>query len=348
MVVAMSEIRTINDLKAAFPYQFTERTYELGLTHGWFQNFAQLCRDVDQILKEFGNGTQDFTWLQVKEKLGTARYHFSLIPAFEDLDDYPEKRVITHALAKLTVPASDATCHQCAVCGRPGSMDDTNGYYLTVCDEHKARRQAGEVFDLYPEDDEIAGQAKTRIIEYKAPDITPRRGKDAYVLYLDFDGVLHHHAVYQHRKTGPYIKGGPEFVLFQHAELLVEIIRPYPDLKIVLSTSWTRSYGCAGAAKRLPDELRERVIGACWHSANRHIEAEWSSAPRGMQIWGDVQRRKPKAWIALDDDFLGWPKWALENFIQTDEVLGISDPAVRALLEKKLAEMFADEKKDAT
>ncbi|NVO04738.1 MAG: hypothetical protein HXX19_01675, partial [Rhodoferax sp.] len=116
-------------------------------------------------------------------------------------------------------------------------------------------------------------------------------------------------------------------------------LRPYPELKIVLSTSWVRSYGCAGAAKRLPLELRSRVIGATWHSGNKPLENEWVSAPRGMQIWSDVLRRKPAAWLAIDDDYLHWPKWALENYVQTDEVLGISHPAVKALLERKLQEM---------
>lgn len=126
------------------------------------------------------------------------------------------------------------------------------------------------------------------------------------------------------------------YTLFQHAELLAQLLRPFPDLKIVLSTSWVRKYGCAGAAKRLPEELRARVIGATWHSENKHLENEWISAPRGMQVWGDVVRRNPSRWIALDDDYLGWPKWALENYIRTDEVMGISEPMVMERLKGAL------------
>ena len=155
MVVNMSEIRTINDLKAAFPYQFTERTYELGLTHGWFSNFVTLCRDVDQLLKDLGQGTQDFTWLQIKEKMGTARNHFTLIPAFEELEDYPEKRVITHAIVKLTGPASTATVKICACCGEPGSLDSHEGCYLTLCEYHKAMRHAGEDLAIWLDSDDV-------------------------------------------------------------------------------------------------------------------------------------------------------------------------------------------------
>jgi hypothetical protein len=119
--------------------------------------------------------------------------------------------------------------------------------------------------------------------------------------------------------------------------LLVELLAPYPDVKIVLSTSWVRQYGFVKTAKKLPSELQKRAIGATWHSANKFLEQEWVSAPRGMQIWGDVQRRRPKAWIAIDDDYLGWPRWAMDNYVQTDEVDGISHPKVLALLKEKLA-----------
>jgi hypothetical protein len=47
-----------------------------------------------------------------------------------------------------------------------------------------------------------------------------------------------------------------------------------------------------------------------------------------MQVWADVERRGPKKWIALDDDGNGWPAWCLENSIQTDAVLGISEQSV--------------------
>lgn len=157
------------------------------------------------------------------------------------------------------------------------------------------------------------------------------------ILYLDFDGVLHHQAVYWSRSKGPYFEAEQTdngHVLFQHAPLLVEMLEPYPFIKIVLSTSWVRMYGCYGAAKRLPQALSERVIGATFHS--RMIEALFIDAPRGMQVWSDVERRHPKDWLALDDDYLHWPKWCLENYVRTDEVAGISAPLVKAEIERRL------------
>jgi hypothetical protein len=166
------------------------------------------------------------------------------------------------------------------------------------------------------------------------------KGASQDILYLDFDGVLHHENCLWHPKRGPYLMAPEGHVLFQHAPLLAEMLAPYPSLKIVLSTSWVRSYGCEKAAKRLPASLRDRVIGATWHSQMKPLENEWVSRPRGMQVWGDVDRRKPRAWLALDDDYLSWPVWALDNYVRTDDVLGISHPEVTPLISQKLDRFF--------
>jgi len=173
-----------------------------------------------------------------------------------------------------------------------------------------------------------------RIEHRKAP-----RGKAGTLLYLDFDGVLHHEAVYQHPTKGPYIKtDAPGHQLFQHVPILEELLAPYPDVQIVLSTSWAVSPGFAKAAKKLPMELRQRCIGSTYHSAmDKFLFRE---APRGMQVWADVLRRQPRAWLALDDDWLHWPKWALDNFVQTHPILGISAPEVRSEIEQKMKAMF--------
>ncbi len=62
-------------------------------------------------------------------------------------------------------------------------------------------------------------------------------GPMSCVLYLDYDGVLHNDSVYRVRGQGIVIRDG---VLFEWAHYLVEALRPYPDIRIVLSTSWVR------------------------------------------------------------------------------------------------------------
>lgn len=163
------------------------------------------------------------------------------------------------------------------------------------------------------------------------------KGEGDLVLYLDFDGVLHHENCLWHPRRGPYVVAPESNILFQHAPLLEEVLKDRPEVRIVLSTSWVRQYGCSKSAKRLPQSLRERVIGATFHSGMN--EELFTDAPRGMQVWGDVVRRKPRDWIALDDDYLHWPKWCLDKYVQTNERQGISDPVVLADLKAKLSKL---------
>jgi hypothetical protein len=65
----------------------------------------------------------------------------------------------------------------------------------------------------------------------------------------------------------------------------------------------------------------------------------FQSLPRGVQVWGDVCRRQPAAWLALDDDDTGWPAVCRDHLVRTDPVLGLSAPAVLVELQARLAAM---------
>jgi hypothetical protein len=169
----------------------------------------------------------------------------------------------------------------------------------------------------------------------------PRR-RGGRILYLDFDGVLHPEDVWRRPGWGAFVANPPGHRLFEHATLLAEILAPYPDLRIVLSTSWVRVYNSVSkVARRLPDTLRARVVGATWHR-EMHTEL-FQAMPRGVQVWGDVRRRLPEAWMALDDDDVGWPAVCRDHLVQTDPVLGISAPLVLAQLQLRLAAMHRPE-----
>jgi len=170
--------------------------------------------------------------------------------------------------------------------------------------------------------------------------VPPPRRTGGKVLYLDFDGVAHPESVYLLHKRGPTLMNAPGHTLFEHCLLLEEVLAPYPDVRIVLSTSWVRRYrgSIRRLSRRLPPGLQVRVVGATYHSAMDRDE--FAVASRGMQIWSDVLRRKPTAWLALDDDYLHWPSWCREQLVRTDPVLGISEPSVLAELQTKLAKMY--------
>lgn len=162
------------------------------------------------------------------------------------------------------------------------------------------------------------------------------KGYGERVLYLDFDGVLHHENVHYHPRRGAYM-ATPGFALFEHAGLLEELLLPYPDLRIVLSTSWVRQYGCTGTAKRLATSLSSRVIGATFHS--RMDKGLFLDKPRGVQVWEDSLRRKPLDWLALDDDYIDWPDSCVEKYLRTDEVLGIGAPGAADEIARRLKRM---------
>lgn len=160
------------------------------------------------------------------------------------------------------------------------------------------------------------------------------RGRGANVLYLDFDGVLHHEDVWRHPRRGLYFGGkGAGHTLFENGPILEQLLAPYPEVVIVLSTSWVRALRYSHAAAKLPLSLRERVIGATFHT--RMNANAFDSLTRANQVLQDVARREPKAWVAVDDA-LGWPTEVLPHFVPSDPAEGIASPSVTKDLERKL------------
>jgi hypothetical protein len=89
--------------------------------------------------------------------------------------------------------------------------------------------------------------------------------KPSKICYVDYDGVVHVNSVYQSPKRGIYIGSTPGHTLFEWLPILDELLAPYPDVKIVLSTSWVRARSFEYAKSKLPPSLQARVIGATFH-----------------------------------------------------------------------------------
>jgi len=162
------------------------------------------------------------------------------------------------------------------------------------------------------------------------------RGSGLDLLYLDFDGAVHCADVFWSLKRGPYIDPSLEAQghrLFQHCGLLERLLQPYPDVSIVLSTSWTQTYSFRAAAKRLPAGLRDRCIGATYHS--KMERQSFVRKLRGQQVLEDVNRRRPRRWLAVDDVDEGWGEHR-NNVVLTHWVEGIAHPTVLAELQAKL------------
>ncbi len=111
------------------------------------------------------------------------------------------------------------------------------------------------------------------------------------------------------------------------ADRLSAALVPYPDVRIVLSTSWVRHLGFHRARKALTAGLAARIIGATWHSAMGKGWPDyipWDDQTRFEQIAAYLSRLPaPVPWLAIDDDDRGWPESQRSNLVHTDATRGL-------------------------
>jgi HAD domain in Swiss Army Knife RNA repair proteins len=161
------------------------------------------------------------------------------------------------------------------------------------------------------------------------------------IIYLDYDGVTHPGEVYVH-STEPKIRlHAKGYTLFENAPFLEEALAPYPNLNIVLSTSWVPSFGFAYARDQLIPSLRKRVCGGTY-DPNDPMAWRFARRTRYDQILGDVNRRRPDRWLALDDDALGWPQKELGHLVLVPAEFGLWSDLARSELKARLAVQFED------
>lgn len=157
------------------------------------------------------------------------------------------------------------------------------------------------------------------------------------VCYLDFDGVLHDDSVYWSEKIGIHIRH-PGRTLFEWMPILEELLAPYPETRIILSTSWVRVKGFEFAKLKLSPVLQARVVGATFH--NRETQKfDFDNMSRGAQVLADVHRRNPATWFAIDNDAVAWPAAYRDRLVLTHDRTGISDPVVQEEISRMLERM---------
>ena len=170
-------------------------------------------------------------------------------------------------------------------------------------------------------------------------------------LYLDYDGVLHAEDVRVRRGKPPIIyedNKPSDRPLFEHLALLDELLLPYPDLVIVLATSWVRQLGYERAREHLTPSLQARLIGATWHSHMKFDDFRgynsgmipFDNFTRYQTILADATRRGNDRWLALDDNIEGWPVDQLHRVVApTDPILGLAQPGKADELRIALAKL---------
>lgn len=146
------------------------------------------------------------------------------------------------------------------------------------------------------------------------------------ICYLDFDGVLHDDAVYYSLERGIHVATLGR-VLFEWMPILEELLAPHAT-QIVLSTTWVRQRSLEFAKSRLSPALQARVIGATFDIRETQ-KLEFDLMSRGAQVLADVKRRRPRSWFALDNDPAGWPDYARDKLVLTQDRLGLSEERVQ-------------------
>lgn len=155
---------------------------------------------------------------------------------------------------------------------------------------------------------------------------------NAPLLFLDYDGVLHPSEVYVDREGAAYLKEPGE--LFMWAPILVDLLAPYPEVRIVLSTSWARHYGGGVAAARLPEPLRLRVVGSTEH--------QWPME-RGREVANfiAVNGIQEHHWLALDDNPWGWESSPRGALILCHPSVGLSRDETQEQVAERLQQLIS-------
>lgn len=165
------------------------------------------------------------------------------------------------------------------------------------------------------------------------------------ICYLDCDGVLHHENVGRGpRRTACMLE--PDHELLEWAPVLVDALRAYPEVRIVLSTSWVRVLGYDRTKAYLPLELRQRVVGATFHSrehgGTRNLSELWAQSARGVQIARDIERRRPAEWFAIDDSVDEFLPWQHEWLVPCEGSTGLGAATAQQRLHEVLQRIHGD------
>jgi hypothetical protein len=139
------EMKTFKEIQAMYPYQFGGPNMGISVANGWLACVEQLCLNIDLALGENKHG---FHWTQIKEKFGSARFHYQTTSTKDRAAD----KAVTDQINRQISITMAAINHICIVCGEPGSPDHSDDYTLLLCPKHKQARLAGEKLNIWPKE----------------------------------------------------------------------------------------------------------------------------------------------------------------------------------------------------
>lgn len=140
------------------------------------------------------------------------------------------------------------------------------------------------------------------------------------ILFLDFDGVLHPDPCRDARR------------LFEHAPRLAGLLEEFPEVCVVLSTSWRNRKSIDELVGPLVAPLRSRVIGVTPTFGGFVAPPRLVPYRRQAEClqWLAQQGQEDRPWFALDDR-ASWFEPYCERLIECDSRRGFDGHAARRL-----------------
>lgn len=88
---------------------------------GWLVRFYDMCIEINKELKKYS--IDDFQWLQLKEKFGSARCYYGGVPKNSNIEN-------------IIDDFEKSTEYICEICGGKGEVRNDMGWLRCLCDKH--------------------------------------------------------------------------------------------------------------------------------------------------------------------------------------------------------------------
>ena len=113
------------------------------------------------------------------------------------------------------------------------------------------------------------------------------------ILSLDFDGVLHPEVDARLPDDGK---------VFYFLPRLKGLLREFPHVRIVISSSWREKFACQTMLKPFSDNIRTRILGATPHSGFG-VPHPFAHREGEILAWLQIHDAVDEPWVALDDAY---------------------------------------------
>lgn len=136
------------------------------------------------------------------------------------------------------------------------------------------------------------------------------------ILFLDFDGVLHPEGE-EH-----ILSGGTDFCFLPRLETL---LREFPEVRIVISSSWREQLRYETLLKPFSIDIQARILGATPHSGFG-LPRPYRKREGEIVAWLQLHGATDEPWVALDDAYWQFDR-CKEHLVVCGSFAGFDDNA---------------------